>query len=238
VEGPSHRVPLFKVPPEWTALEGRTGPESRMSRQTARVDEGSAVLSGRIEVPTVGAEWGALCREIRSCQNCHLARTRTHAVAYRGGRAPRVVFVGEAPGAAEDRVGLPFVGRSGAKLDRAIAEIGLDGADFGIFNVIKCRPPGNKFDRVAERACRPYLDRQLSLLRPQVVVPLGRIALRAIDPHAPPLLESAGRPLSAGPPAIFPMLHPAATFRSTRMAQRWQHDVAELGSWLKRVPAK
>ena len=151
---------------------------------------------------------------------------------YRGSLRPRVVFVGEAPGAEEDRVGRPFVGRSGRRLDAAIARIGLVESDFGVLNVLKCRPPKNRFDPSAARTCRPYLDRQLAWLRPSVLVPLGRHALRTVDPEAGPILEVAGRPRPRGSVAIFPLLHPAAALRSRRWAERWERDVSALGSWL------
>jgi uracil-DNA glycosylase len=151
---------------------------------------------------------------------------------YRGSLAPRVVFVGEAPGVLEDRTGTPFVGRSGRRLDTAIERLGLERSEFGVLNVLKCRPPGNRFDRSAARTCRPYLDRQLALLQPEVVVTLGASALRAFDPRAPPILTVAGRPRPSVAWRLFPLLHPAATLRSRRWAERWERDLAALGAWL------
>jgi uracil-DNA glycosylase family 4 len=168
---------------------------------------------------------------------CPLGSQRTHAVVYRGGLSPRVVFVGEAPGAEEDRTGRPFVGRSGKILDRAIVTLGLGEGEFGILNVLKCHPPENRFDRGAARTCRPYLDRQLALLRPEVLVPLGAHALAAVDPGAPPVLTAAGRPLSRAGPPHFPLVHPAAALRSHRLRRRWEHDVRALKRWLDRRAA-
>jgi uracil-DNA glycosylase len=176
--------------------------------------------------------WDELSHEIRTCPLCHLAKTRTHAVTYRGSLAPRILFVGEAPGAAEDRAGLPFVGRSGARLDAAVERLHLAPEDFGVLNVLKCRPPGNRFDLRAARVCRPYLDRQLALLRPEILVPLGRWALLAFEPKAPPLLQVAGRPRAAGGWTLFPLLHPAAGLRSRRWKERWEADLGRLGEWL------
>ena len=161
---------------------------------------------------------------------------RTQAVTYRGGRAPWVVFVGEAPGADEDRVGLPFVGRAGRILDRAIERAGLGPADFGIVNVLKCRPPANRFDPRAARTCRPYLDRQLDLLRPERLVTLGRFALRALRPEAPPILRAAGTPLAGTGRPVFPLIHPAATLRAHRFAERWDRDIDALALWLADRP--
>jgi uracil-DNA glycosylase len=181
------------------------------------------------------SEFDRLSEEIRACRRCPLGSVRTQAVVYRGGRSPRVVFVGEAPGAEEDRTGLPFVGRSGRLLDTAIARLGLPAEEFGVLNVLKCRPPGNVFDRAAARTCRPYLDRQLALLRPAVLVSLGATALRSLDPQAPPILRAAGVPRpSDGRPTLFPLVHPAASLRSRRLRERWETDVGALAAWLRR----
>jgi uracil-DNA glycosylase len=184
--------------------------------------------------PTVGfsAEWDDLERTIRACRRCPLGATRTNAVVYRGSPAPRIVFVGEAPGANEDRLGVPFVGRSGQRLDAAIAEAGIGPSEFGILNLIKCRPPKNRFDRAAAATCRPYLDRQLDLLRPAILVSLGAHALRALDPRAPRVLLAAGHPRRLEGRALFPMIHPAAALRSRALAERWRADVAALRTWL------
>jgi uracil-DNA glycosylase len=178
------------------------------------------------------AGWDALTREIERCQRCPLHRTRNHVVVYRGGPAPWIVFVGEAPGAEEDRVGLPFQGRSGRWLDAAIRTLGLAPEDVGILNLIKCRPPENRFDARAARTCRPYLDRQLTLLAPERLVSLGAHALRSLDPTAPPILAVAGTARSSAWGPLFPLLHPAAALRSRRFADRWIADVAALGRWL------
>jgi uracil-DNA glycosylase len=182
--------------------------------------------------------WDRLTREIEQCELCPLSRTRTHVVIYRGGRAPRVVFVGEAPGAEEDRTGLPFQGRSGRRLDAAIREVRLEAAEFGVLNLFKCRPPKNRFDPRAARACRPYLDRQLALLAPERLVSLGAHALRALDPTSPPILRVAGTPRSSAWGPLFPLVHPAAALRSRRLAERWNADVIALGRWLGSPPAQ
>src|SRR5208282_6010765 len=185
----------------------------------------------------VRAEWNRLSRTIRACQLCPLGAVRTQAVVYRGGPAPRVVFIGEAPGAEEDRTGLPFMGRSGRELDRAVESLGLSSEEYGVLNVLKCRPPANRFDPRAARTCRPYLDQQLDLLRPAAIVTLGAHALRAIDPNAAPMLTSAGRSREQGIWPTFPLIHPAAALRSRRLRERWETDVRALGRWLVERPA-
>ena len=191
-----------------------------------------ASAMGRGRAVGIATEWRSLSATIRRCTRCPLHATRTHAVVYRGSLTPRIVFVGEAPGAEEDRVGRPFVGRSGRRLDAAIRELGLGEDEFGVLNVIKCRPPGNRYDPSAARTCRPYLDRQLELLRPERLVTLGAHALTALDPAAPPVTQAAGTPRYRDGPPIFPLLHPAAALRSRRWAERWAHDVGALRRWL------
>ncbi len=181
-----------------------------------------------------GPAWSQLDREIRACERCSLHASRTNAVIYRGGDAPRIVFVGEAPGATEDRLGLPFVGRSGKQLDAAISDARIGPDEFGILNLVKCRPPMNRFDPTAASTCRPYLDRQLELLRPAILVSLGAHALRALDPTAPRVLLAAGHPRPLNGRVLFPLIHPAAAFRSRSMAERWRSDFGALGSWLAR----
>jgi uracil-DNA glycosylase len=199
-----------------------------LPRKSARRRPGKVrAVSSRIR-----KTWAQLSREIRTCQRCPLGHTRTQAVVYRGGLAPRVVFVGEAPGVLEDRTGIPFVGRSGRRLDAAIERLGLEPSEFGVLNVLKCHPPRNRFDRAAAHTCRPYLDRQLALLRPEAVVTLGASALHAFDPRAPPILTVAGRPRPSATWRVFPLLHPAATLRSRRWAKRWESDLEALGAWL------
>jgi uracil-DNA glycosylase len=182
--------------------------------------------------------WEALSDEIRACDRCRLHATRTQVVIYRGSPAPRVLFVGEAPGAAEDLTGVPFVGRSGQRLDAAIGRSGLTAEEFGVLNLIKCRPPGNRFDPVAERTCRPFLDRQIALLDPQLVVSLGAHAFHALAPDGAAILTAAGRPYPGLALPLFPLIHPAAALRSRRLAERWNRDVDALGAWLRANPAQ
>lgn len=177
--------------------------------------------------------WDRLTREIEGCTRCPLHRTRRHVVVYRGSPHPRVLFVGEAPGAEEDAMGRPFVGRSGRRLDRAIELLGLSPEEYGILNVIKCRPPGNRFLPEAALRCRPFLERQLALLRPSLVVTLGARALAAFDPTAPRVTEVAGRVRQWGALPLVPLLHPAAALHAPRLRARWDADLATLADHLE-----
>lgn len=181
------------------------------------------------------AAWSAWSQEVAGCRRCPLGESRTQVVLYRGAPHPRVAFVGEAPGRDEDRTGLPFVGRAGKRLDAGIAQVGLGPSEFGVLNVVKCRPPNNRLPRLAVVACRPFLDRQLAMLRPQVVVTLGAHALASLDPKAPAITAAAGQPRPGASWTLFPLVHPAATFRSRRYAARWDADLRRLGEWLHRA---
>jgi len=128
-------------------------------------------------------DWDALTREVTACRACaDLAATRQRVVvgdpgpAFPGG--VRLAFVGEAPGAQEDAAGRPFVGKAGQLLDQLLQDSGMARADVAVLNVLKCRPPGNRRPSREEIArCRPYLERQLALLQPQLVVALGLTAV-------------------------------------------------------------
>src|SRR5215510_13968120 len=133
---------------------------------------------------TLGPGWpsfDALREEALACVRCPLAETRTQVVFGVGNPHADLVFVGEGPGAEEDKQGIPFVGRAGQLLTRLIEGIGLTRDDVYIANVVKCRPPGNRDPQPDEiDACRPYLEGQLGFLEPQVVVTLGNFATKLL----------------------------------------------------------
>lgn len=126
-------------------------------------------------------DWNTLENEITNCKRCRLHMHRRNAVPGEGNKLSPVVLIGEAPGEKEDESGRPFVGPAGMLLTELIESIGYKRSDFYITNVVKCRPPGNRDPEDDEiEACLPYLLRQLELLKPQVIVTLGRHAARTI----------------------------------------------------------
>jgi len=148
--------------------------------------------------------------QIRTCKRCKLHQGRTNAVPGSGSVSANVFFVGEAPGAQEDEQGLPFVGRSGRYLDQLMENIGLDRDHVFITNVVKCRPPSNRDPRVGEvRACTPYLERQLGLIRPRLVVTLGRFAMEQFIAEGR-ISEVHGQPRRIEGTIYLPLYHPAA----------------------------
>jgi DNA polymerase len=176
--------------------------------------------------------WDAASKEMSGCLRCHLSRSRNHVVIYRGSPTPKLLFLGEAPGAEEDRLGVPFVGRAGKTLSAAIARLGLTEDEYGITNVIMCRPEANVFDRKAATACTDWLRLKLHLLDPRFVVTLGDNALHALLPEVGRVTEVAGSLLSWEQRPLVPLLHPAATFRRKAYAERWQSDLSRLADWL------
>jgi uracil-DNA glycosylase family 4 len=158
-----------------------------------------------------------LAAAARSCTRCPLAHGRTTVVFGEGSPVARLMVVGEGPGQQEDLQGRPFVGRSGELLDRLLVEeAGLARPDVYIANVVKCRPPGNRDPLPDEIAsCRPYLDEQVALIGPQVILTLGNFATRALLGTTAGIRSLRGRcyPFGNGM-VLVPTFHPAAALRS------------------------
>jgi DNA polymerase len=154
--------------------------------------------------------------EALSCTKCALAGARTQVVFGVGNPKAPLMFVGEGPGREEDLLGEPFVGRSGKLLDRLIQqEMGIDRHGCYIANVVKCRPPGNRDplpDEIA--ACRPYLNAQLELIAPRVIVTLGNFATRFMLETSDGIRKLRGRAYPRGTSAVVPTYHPAAALRA------------------------
>jgi uracil-DNA glycosylase family 4 len=165
-----------------------------------------------------------LVDEASGCRSCPLANTRTHVVVGEGAVPSDLMIIGEGPGAREDELGRPFVGRSGALLDRLIhEELGCTRAETYIANVVKCRPPNNR-DPLPEEmdACAPWLDRQLALVAPRVIVLLGRIAVGRILGTKASLsslrgqrffMDSSTQRPEDGSAIVIPTYHPAYALR-------------------------
>lgn len=157
--------------------------------------------------------------EASTCTRCALAQGRTQVVFGMGDPGADLMFVGEGPGANEDREGLPFVGRSGKLLDRLMAEeMGLDRSTCYIANVVKCRPPGNRDPKPDEiAACRPWLETQIELIAPKVIVTLGNFAAKLLLDTTTGITRLRGRtyPFAAphGEVTLVPTFHPAAVLR-------------------------
>jgi DNA polymerase len=178
------------APPATAGLPGRRAPAAAHLLQSA----GSAAASAR-EIAAACSDLAALEAAVREFDGCALRETARHCCFADGGPDAEVMLIGEAPGAVEDRMGRPFVGQSGKLLDRMLATIGLARSAVYITNVIYWRPPGNRTPTQAEiAACQPFLERQIELLKPKVIVFLGGIAARGLLGVKEGVTKLRGRP--------------------------------------------
>ena len=180
--------------------------------------------------------WEAIERDCESCKECSLWETRTNVVFGVGSREAEVLFVGEGPGANEDAQGEPFVGRAGRLLDDMLALIGLAREDIYIANIVKCRPPQNRDPLGVEQdACIEYLRRQVRLLRPKLIVCLGRIAaMRIIRPDYK-ITQEHGQWVQKGDFQITAFYHPAALLRDPRRRPEAFDDLKGLQAKIREV---
>jgi uracil-DNA glycosylase family 4 len=176
----------------------------------------------------------AIAEDLRNHLPCGFepCETCTNFVAGEGAADARVMVVGEAPGASEDQQGRPFVGRSGKLLDEVLEAAGLQRADVFITNVVKARPPGNRDPKATEVAHHwPYLERQLAVIEPELVVPVGRHALGRFAKDAK-ISQVHGTRLEVGGRTLFPLYHPSAALRNPRLRTVLFEDARKLAGAL------
>ena len=186
------------------------------------------VAPNRREATIAQMDWDALATEIRQCTACGLCKTRTQTVFGVGDHQAEWLVIGEAPGADEDRQGEPFVGRAGKLLNPMLQAVGLKRAQVFIANILKCRPPDNRDPAPGEAAsCRPFLDRQIALLRPRLILAVGRIAAQNLLATDTPIGKLRGQVHRFGPVRI-PLVvtyHPAYLLRSPREKRKAWDDL-------------
>jgi uracil-DNA glycosylase family 4 len=164
---------------------------------------------------------------------CPLKEVRTKLVFGAGNANADLMFVGEAPGAQEDKQGLPFVGRAGQLLNQLLEEIGIQRSDVFITNVICCRPPGNR-DPLPEEieVCKPYLYKKIELIEPKVICTLGNFATKLLTGQPTGITKVHGRPqereVAGRVIKLFPIFHPAAALRTDSVKQLLREDFAKL----------
>ncbi|MBV9050568.1 MAG: uracil-DNA glycosylase [Solirubrobacterales bacterium] len=181
----------------------------------------------------------AVYDEARECVRCPLHETRTTVVFGAGNADADLMFVGEAPGANEDRMGLPFVGQAGKLLDKLLGEIGLERADVFVANVLKCRPPDNRDPHPNEiEACNDYLQRQIELIEPIVICTLGNFATKLLRADSTGISRLHGREEERviGPRAVrlYPLYHPAAALYTPATLEALRADFRRIPSVLAR----
>ncbi len=170
-------------------------------------------------------DWDAFEADVASCTACGLCRSRNRAVPGVGDRRAEWLFVGEGPGAEEDAKGEPFVGQAGKLLDSMLAALGMRrDANVYIANVVKCRPPNNRTPEPAEaEACRPYLERQIALIRPKLIVALGRSAASLLLGTDATIASLRGRRHRYGETPLVVTYHPAYLLRNLPdKAKAWE----------------
>lgn len=169
-----------------------------------------------------------IASEVSVCTRCPLHASRVKAVPGEGPQSAQIMFIGEGPGFHENQSGRPFVGAAGEFLNELLQSIGLRREDVFICNVVKCRPPGNRDPEPSEiEACREYLDRQIDLIDPKVIVTLGRYSMARWFPSAR-VSHIHGQPRRSGKRLIVPMYHPAAALHQPSLRQEVVDDFHKL----------
>ena len=169
-----------------------------------------------------------LAAEVSACTKCILHKSRVKAVPGEGPEHAEIMFVGEGPGFHENQQGRPFVGAAGQFLEELLASIGLKREQVFITNVVKCRPPGNR-DPLPEEieACKQYLDRQIALIQPKVIVTLGRFSMARAFPNEK-ISAIHGRPKKIDGIVYVPMFHPAAALHQPSLKRTVEEDFKKL----------
>jgi uracil-DNA glycosylase family 4 len=171
--------------------------------------------------------------EMGDCRRCKLYGGRTNLVFGDGAAQARLMFVGEAPGADEDRQGLPFVGAAGKLLNNLLSKLGLSREEVYIANVLKSRPPGNRDPEADEiTACLPFLKKQIKAIRPQVIVTLGRIAAQALLGTKEPLTKMRGRWQRYDDIRVMPTFHPSYLLRFPKERHKTWEDMQQVMEYL------
>ena len=171
--------------------------------------------------------------KLKEWKGCELYKTATQAVLGEGNPQAEVMFIGEAPGQKEDELGRPFVGAAGQFLDELLGTIGLKREDVYISNVVKYRPPANREPTPEEKdQCMPWLKMEIALIKPKVIVPLGRHALGHFFTKLS-ITEAHGKPQKLNDDVtVFPIYHPAAALHNGGLRQALHDDFAALGKFL------
>lgn len=195
---------------------GQPEPDARLPERAPPANPDAAPGANADDAAIPLMDWETLRETVRTCRRCGLHEGRTQAVFGVGPERADWLVIGEAPGAEEDRQGEPFVGRAGQLLDAMLAALGLDRKTAYIANVLKCRPPNNRDPEPAEAEhCAPFLDRQIALIRPRVILAVGRIAAQRLLGTDSPLGRMRGQVYAYGPDRLPVVVtyHPAYLLR-------------------------
>ena len=212
---------------------GSAGGKDAVSPSASRSDRGKKLSLIEIEPETPeytgrSRKLAALAEEASACTRCGLCETRKHVVFARGRARNRVMFIGEAPGGDEDRLGEPFVGRAGKLLDQILDAVGFQRDEVYVANILKCRPPNNRDPRPEEiTSCTPYLERQIELVDPKIICALGKFAGQFLTGQLKaPIGRLRGRVhYYRDRIMVIPTYHPAALLRNPALKRTVWEDV-------------
>jgi uracil-DNA glycosylase len=173
--------------------------------------------------------------EVVGCSLCKLSRSRKNAVPGDGQTSAKIIFIGEAPGKNEDEKGRPFIGIAGRILDEALQKAGIERSQVFITNIVKCRPPGNRIPEDEERAaCRPYLDRQISLIAPRIICILGATAYSSIL-GGKSITQNRGKIIKRKGQKYLITIHPAAAIYNKNLRHALEDDLSSLSQEIKKM---
>lgn len=181
-------------------------------------------------------DFHALVTDVLNCRQCALAQGRNTVVFGEGNKKADIMFIGEGPGAEEDRQGRPFVGRAGQLLDKMIGVLDLKREDVYIANIVKCRPPQNRDPRPEEQeCCLPYLKAQVAFIKPKIIVCLGRIAAKKLIDENLSITQARGKWVEKKGFYILPTYHPAALLRDPAKKKEAYRDLLTIKEKLKSI---
>lgn len=174
-----------------------------------------------------------------TCHACPLHETRTNIVFGRGSADADILFIGEAPGEKEDLSGEPFVGAAGKLLDKVLVEVGLNEESYYIANILKCRPPHNRDPKPEEEdACIGFLREQLAVIKPKIIVCLGRISAKRVIKEDFKITDEHGKIFKKGSFLITAVFHPAAILRDPRRKDQFTQDFQKIASLIKEIKSE
>ena len=181
-----------------------------------------------------------LCQEMSKCRKCPLGQRRNKIVPGEGNPGAKIIFIGEAPGFNEDCQGIPFCGNAGQFLDQLLASIDLKREDVFIANTLKCRPPENRDPEPLEKkACQPYLDQQIEIIEPKLIITLGKHATETILPGAGGISKLRAKLFRRpGKRYVFPLYHPAAALHNGSLRDTLIQDFKKIPDVLKKIEAE
>lgn len=196
--------------------------------------EGNFNLDNNIDYPS--DNYNLLKEKVLTCKRCHLRENCTQVVMGEGGIDKKIMFIGEAPGATEDKQGRPFVGRAGQLLKKIFSAIDIQRKDVYISNIVKCRPPGNRKPTISEaKTCSSILKAEFALINPKVIVPMGATAFNHLLDSQNSITDSRGKWFQRGNYFFLPTFHPAYLLRNSNMKKYVWRDFQLIKKAIERI---